>query len=507
MTEDAASPAVEPDQESAAATAEEAAAPAAKTDKLQQQVEITDIGPCKKHVKVTIDRASIEQRLDAKFRDLLKNASVPGFRKGKAPRKIVERHFHKEVAQEVRTELLLASLEQLGEEQHLAPLAPPDLHPEQLQLPEQGPLVYEFDVEVRPEFALPPYKGLKLKRPVRQFTEADIDREVKRLLAPRGQLVPKEGPVALEDYLTVDITTHLGERLIGQAQEVVVRVEPRLAFRDGVAERFAEQIVGARAGEQRLVDIHLSEQVADEQLRGQTVQATFTIKEVKELRLPELTPEFLRQLGVRSEEQLREQALRLLELRLAYEQRQAARQQVLQYIAEVATWELPQDLLRRQARRALARRLLEMREAGLSEEEIQARQRLLQQDVLRSTAQALKEHFVLQRIAEEEKIDVTEEEVEQAIADLAERSGESPRRLRARLEKEDLLEALALQLIERKVLDLILQHAEYEDVPIAQPPEPAVATVEEQAVPGTLHDPTAAETTAPPAHPETPPTP
>jgi trigger factor len=180
-----------------------------------------------------------------------------------------------------------------------------------------------------------------------------------------------------------------------------------------------------------------------------------------------------------------------LERRLEYQQRQAAREQVLQQIAAAATWELPQDLLLRQARRAMGRRVMEMREAGMSDEEIRGRQRLLQQDTLRSTEVALKEHFVLQKIAEEEKIELKEEEIDAAIEALAERSGESPRRVRAQLEKEDLLEPLAIEIIERKVLDLILEQAEYEDVPVGHPAEASVATVEHQAVPGEMHDPTA----------------
>jgi trigger factor len=147
--------------------------------------------------------------------------------------------------------------------------------------------------------------------------------------------------------------------------------------------------------------------------------------------------------------------------------------------------------LQRQARKHLARKVMEMQEAGMSEEEIRGRQRLLQQDVLRSTELALKEHFVLQKIAETEKIEVDEDDINDEIDRLADQEGESPRKVRARLEKEDLLETLAAQIIERKALNLILESAEYEDVPVGQVPA-AVTTVEAQAVPGEMVDPTAA---------------
>jgi trigger factor len=262
-------------------------------------------------------------------------------------------------------------------------------------------------------------------------------------------------------------------------------------------------MVGAKAGDIRVVDIVMSDSVAVGALAGKTVQATFEIKDVKQQRLPELTHEFLHTFGVHTPEQLREQVRLLLDRRLEYEQRQSAREQVLGRIADAQNWELPQDLLVRQARKALARKVMEMQDAGMSEYEIRGRQRMLEQDVLQSTARSLKEHFVLQKIAETEKIDVTEDEINDEIDRIAEMNNESPRRVRARLEKDDLLDTLAAQIIERKTLDLVLESAKYEDVPVGADAEKAIGTVEQQAVPGEMKDPTAAP--PPEATSETPP--
>jgi trigger factor len=263
-----------------------------------------------------------------------------------------------------------------------------------------------------------------------------------------------------------------------------------------VAERFGEQVRGAKPGDVCDVEMTLSNSAADADLRGKKVLSKLTVKEVKSLRLPELTDEFLADFGARSREQLRERVRVLLERRLQYLQRQTAREEVLQTIAAASDWELPQDLLARQARRAMARRVMEMRSSGISEQEIQGRMRLLQQDILKSTALALKEHFVLQKIAEVEKIDVKEEDIDDEIDRIAYQNNESPRRLRARLEKEDLLEALATEIVERKALDLILDSATYEDVPVGKQEDASVMTVEEQAVPGEMLDPTKEAETA-----------
>ncbi len=149
------------------------------------------LGPCKKHIKVTIARADIDKRFDEKYSELMGDSTIPGFRPGKAPREIVVRKYKNEVKDQVRAQLLLASLEQLADDHDVAPLSPPDLNPDKLDIPEKGDFVYEFDVEVRPQFDLPDYKGLKLNRPAQTFTDADVEKEQNRILARYGQLIPK----------------------------------------------------------------------------------------------------------------------------------------------------------------------------------------------------------------------------------------------------------------------------------------------------------------------------
>lgn len=451
--------------------------------KLKQAVEIKDVGPCKKHVKVTVDREQIDQRFDEKYTELVQSdqPQVRGFRPGKAPRKLIERQYRDSVAEEVKTQVLMASLEQLAEEQAISPLSPPDLDPYAIEIPNEGPFVYEFDIEVRPEFDLPDYKGLSLRRPTHTFTAAEVEAEKRRLLEPYGQLVPKEPPVvALNDYLTADVVISFNGKEINKLDEVRIKVEDQLALSDGIAADFGAKMTGAKPGDVREVDIELSQELGAEALRGRKVQAKFTVKDVKTVRAPELTRELLEEVfAVSTPEALDEFVRTILDRRLEYTQRQAARQQVLEKLASSAAWELPQDLLRRQARKTLQRRLLEMKNAGMSDEQIKGRRRLLEQDVLKNTAAALKEHFVLQKIAEVEKIEIEDEDLDREIERVADQSGESFRKVKARMEKEDLMEALATDLLERKALDLVLSSATYEDYEWkAADQEADVATVE-----------------------------
>lgn len=465
--------------------------------KLNQKVEIRDVGPCKKHVKVIVEREQIDERLDEKFTEIVRSdqPQVRGFRPGKAPRKLIEKQYHDSVAEEVKTQVLMASLEQLADEQMIAPLSPPDLDPNAIKIPAEGPFIYEFEIEVRPEFDLPDYKGLKLRRPTHTFSPAEVETETKRLLEPYGQMVPKEPPVvALNDYLTADVAISFKGKEINKLTEVRIKVDTQLALSDGIAPDFGEKMAGAKPGDVREVDIVLGDELGAEQLRGQKVQASFTVKDVKTVRQPELSRELLEDtFGVSTPESLKEFVTTLLDRRLEYTQRQVARQQVLERIAAAATWDLPQDMLRRQVRKTLQRKVMEMKNAGMGDDQIKGRRRLLEQDAMKSTAAALKEHFVLQKVAEVEKIEIEEEDLDREIERIADQSGESVRRVRARMEKDDLMEALATDLLERKALDLILSTATYEDY--AWKPEDEtggdVATVTADAVPESENKPAA----------------
>lgn len=466
MADDTPTPETAPEDAAAVAAPEEPV-------KLEQQVEIKDVGPCKKHVKVTVDRKQIDEKFDEKYTELVfsDQPQVRGFRPGKAPRKIIEKQYHESVAEEIKTQVLMASLEQLAEEQTISPLSPPELDPYKIEIPAEGPFVYEFDIEVRPEFELPEYKGMKLRRPIHTFTAAEKAQEKKRLLEPYGQMVPKDGDppaVDLDDYVTADVVIAYRGQEVNKLHEVRFKVEKQLALSDGIAENFGATMKGAKPGDTRTVDIVLSQELATEALRGQKVQATFTVKDVKSVRPPELTQDLLEgTFGISTPEQLDELVSALLDRRLEYSQRQAARQQVLATISAASAWELPQDMLRRQARKTLARRVMEMKNAGMSDTQIAGRRRLLEQDVLKNTAAALKEHFVLQKVAEVEKLEIEDDDIDAEIDRIADQSGESPRKVRARLDKEDLMEALATDLLERKALDLILSSATYEDYEMA----------------------------------------
>lgn len=431
---------------------------------LKLKFKIEERGACQRHVTVTIPRDEIDRYYDNAFREMLDTATIPGFRPGHAPRRLIEQRFRKEVKDQVKGSLLMDALTQVTEESELATISEPDLDVMAVELPDEGPMVFEFDLEVRPEFDVPNWKGLKIERPVREFTDQDVDLQLERVLANRGRLVPYEGPAEVGDYITVNLTFKDGDRVLSHSEEEVLRIRPVLSFRDARIENFDKLMSGIKSGETREVEVTISDQGPVDELRGKAVTGVFEVIEVKRLELPELTPEFLDELGdFECEADLRDAIRDRLERQLQYEQQQQTRKQVLETLTEAADWELPPDLVNRQTRRELDRMVMELRSAGFSEDAIHSRTNQLWQNSQAATRQALKEHFILERLAEEEEIDAAPDDYEEEIRQIARQVDQSPRRVRAHFEKQDLMDSLRNQIVERKVIELILSHAQFQD--------------------------------------------
>ena len=431
---------------------------------LNLEVQVETRSACERHVLVKISREDVERYFAKQFDELQPKAEVPGFRPGKAPRKLVESKFRHQVADQVKGELLLDCMTQVNEEQDFSAISEPDFDFGAVEIPDEGPMTFEFDIEVRPEFDIPEWKGIEIDRPTREFGEEDINRQLKKILAKYADMVPHEGEAEIDDYVVVNMKSLKDGTEYASAEELTVQVRPSLSLPDAIVEDFDKAIVGAGAGAKKTVTAKVSADCENEDLRGEEIELEVEILDVKRQELPELDTEMLSTLGgFESEEEVRKTIQGELERQLTYYQNKSIREQIAGVLTESADWELPPDLLRRQASREVERAILELRSSGFSEAEIRAYENDLRQNSMRTTENALKEHFILESIAEVETIEETEDDFNQEIAMIAMQQNESPRRVRARLEKKGQMDSLRNQIIERKVLDLIKEHAKFKD--------------------------------------------
>ena len=434
-----------------------------ETPTLNLKVKVDETSACERHVTVTIPAEDIERYFQQKFDELAPNAEVPGFRVGKAPRQLVENRFRKQVADQVKGSLLMDSLAQINEEQDFSAISEPDFDFESITIPDEGPMTFEFDIEVRPEFEMPEWKGLKLERFEEEVADGQIDEELNKLAGRFADLAPVDQPAQLGDHVVVNLSSQFDGKPINSVNEQMIEVRPKLSFGDAMLEDFDKLMVGAAAGDTKSATVKVSEFASNDELQGKELELAFEVLDVKRIDAEE--PEQLAEkLGLESVDEMRNLVRQNLESQVQYRQRQSIRKQISTLLTESADWELPQDLLKRQSRRELDRALIEMRSSGFSEQQILAQENSLRHNVLSRTETMLKEHFILERIAEAEEIQDEDQDYDAEIERIAAQRNDSPRRVRARLERTGQMDSLRNMIIEQKVLQMIEDNAEFKSV-------------------------------------------
>ena len=438
-------------------------------DRLDVQVEVNEVGACERHVIVTVSAADIDKYKDEAYSDLMPKAQIPGFRIGRAPRKLVESRFKSDVIDQVKGSLIMDAMTQVTDEQDFSAISEPDFNFEAVQMPEDGDLTFEFNVEVRPEFDMPEWKGLDLEKVVHEYSDEEVDNRSTELLQRYGDVEDVDGAIEAGDTVNVSIEFKDGDEVASTFSDQNVIVRGNLSFADGSIGGFGDLVIGASAGDAKETTAKLSDSLDDEDLAGKEYAAAVTINSVKRTTSPELTPEFLEEVGgFESEEDLKNAVREELERQLNYHQQQRTRSQITELLTAEANWELPPQLLRRQSQRELQRSILELQASGFPDEEIRRHINRLQQNLLGSTEKALKEHFILERIAEDNDLDATPEDIEREILIIAMQQQTSPRRVRAQLEKRGDMDALRNQIIERQAIELITEEANFTETDLPE---------------------------------------
>ena len=234
-------------------TSTEPATDDTQDEKPQIQLDFNVESPqaCLREVIVTIPESEVKRYLKEAYDELVPEAQVPGFRSGRAPRKLVEKQFKDRVSDQVKGSLLMDSLSQVTESAGFSAIGEPDFDYNSISLPDAGEFKFQFQIEVRPEFKTPTWKGLKLAKPVEEISDDQVQQALDRVLAKYASLEATDEPADMGDRLLITaVFKHNGKVLSDMDEERVV-LENRLSFSDAVCEGFGELMKGAKEGDTR----------------------------------------------------------------------------------------------------------------------------------------------------------------------------------------------------------------------------------------------------------------
>ena len=432
---------------------------------MQLTVNIVDKGSCRKHVSVTVSAQDVRVIRDEAIVEIGRKAQIPGFRSGKAPASLLRKKFREEIEGEVKQKVLIASLEQISAEYKIEPIGEPRLNVNDLIVPEDGDFSYEFDVEVRPTFDLPDFSSFTITRSVGEPTADDVAFIVDEFLEAQALAMESEEPAAQGDLVVCRMTfTHAG-KVIRTLESEPVRVRSTLNFPDGRIEGFQDALIGARVGDSREFTLSISLESEVVEMRGESVHLLLEVAQIRKYETPELNNELVQSAGFDSLEDFQTGMAEVVQRQITYRQREETRKQLLEQISATADWDLPESLVRQQTENATRREMLEMTQAGFTTDQVLARHSQIQQNAIQNTRAALKQHFILDRIATENNIEVSESEISEELVHIARQKNESVRRVRARMVKNGMIENLEAQLRERKAIDFLLSKVQFNDIP------------------------------------------
>ena len=451
-------------------------------------VKVDEIGSLRKKVVITIPRTSIDEQFDDRYDELREKASVPGFRPGRAPQKLIEKRFGNEVGEEVNHQLVSSaylagvekeSIDALGdplirvtvtedraddkgkmqsvEIEQLLPLSDALQH---LKCPTEGDWDFECEVEVRPVFELPELKGIKVNQPELKVSKKDVDEEIKRMNMMRGKYMPVEDGKTIADDVIVGAMT-----VVCEGSTIKTEDDAELAARDQrydgiLLEGFAKASTGKKIGDKVTLKVTLPDDYTDVELRSKPAEFEITLAQIKRLEVPELDNAYFESIGFENREEFEGYIKDSKQQSLDQQVRRDMRQQVRNHLLEQADFDIPEGVSQRHTEHLVGQQMMNLYRQGVPDSEISKHADELRIEASARAHNELKLVFIMDKISEEKEVDISEEEVNNAISMIAAQRNRRFDRVRDEIISTGHLRTLYVQLRDEKILEMLLGDAE-----------------------------------------------
>jgi trigger factor len=429
------------------------------------KVEVENQPHCVATLKIELPPEQVSKEWDAIANSFAAQARIPGYRPGKAPRRVIEAKFRKDIQEELTKKLVSKSYREAVAEKQLRVVSLTNL--EDVEFGEDRSMRFRATVVTAPDFELPDYKGIPLQLPDTKVTEGEIDAAVERLREQSADFVevPERG-LEMEDFAVIDFEGAIGGTPIAElAPNASKNLQGGKKFwlrlgADNFLPGFVDQIMGQKPNETRTVKVEFPTDFPVAEIAGKTAEYKVTLLEIKQRVLPPLDDAFAAKwMPDKTLPDLRHALEHQIEHEKGHELERARESQVIKFLGERIDFELPPNLLKSETRNALAELVERNRERGVPDEMLKEKEEELIRVAGGLAAHRLKTNFILHRIAEQEKIQVTRAEVDERIRHQAMHHNVVPEKMRQEIEKHDGMNGLVEQVLLAKTIDFLGSNA------------------------------------------------
>jgi trigger factor len=431
------------------------------------KTELKEISPTQKQIDIEIEADAVRQVYDRISDRYAKAATVPGFRPGHAPRGVIRTRFKDQIRTEVLRELLPDAVQEAVKEHKLEPLGEPELNLENTEgLDQLGakPLSFNVSLDVLPQINLGGYKGLEAKRRTRPVKDEDVARVIEQLRESSAALQPVEDRGA---QIGDTVTANFQGTFVNEPDAEPIKVEDVdvVLGGEGVVQAITDNLTGAKPDDEKTFSVDYPENFSAKGLAGKKIDYTVKVSAVRIKELPDLDDEWAQSLGddVESLAQLHEKIRSDLEGQAKNEAEGKVRTDLLRQLVDAHQFELPERLVEHQTEHRFESVVRDMIGHGIDPRNPELDWEKARGSLKEQASYELRSSLLLERIADEEKIEVSDQEIEDEINAIADASRQSPDQVRAVLTKQGGERSIAPRLRNRKALDFLVANARVTD--------------------------------------------
>ena len=411
----------------------------------------------RREIAVEIPVEEVTRETNALIQKYQKLARIPGFRRGHVPASVIRQRFAEDLKSDVVEALVPRYFRKEADRQGLIPVSQPQVT--DLHLKDNEPLRFKASFEVMPEIKVDGYKELRAEKPEITVTDEEVEQSLNGVREQHATFTAVEGrPLADGDYAQVSLD---GKPTDGQDKPVHMdEVLVEIAGKNTMPE-FTENLRGASAGDERVFEVTYAQDAQEQRLAGKTFTYTVKVQSIKQKSLPELDDQFATQLGeFKTLDEVRQRIRESMEAERKHTAEHEAKDKLVAELVKRSEFEVPEALVDRQIDVRLERGLRALAAQGMKAEDIKKmdlnRLRVGQRE---QALQEVKASLVLDKIAEEEKIEVSDAEIDREIEALATQSKQTPEAIRARLTRDGALDRIRNRIRSEKTLDFLYRQS------------------------------------------------
>jgi trigger factor len=425
---------------------------------------VEEISSVKKKILVEIEAKDVDQKIDSVFRKYAKNAKIKGFRPGKVPMKMVERYYGDQVLEDAASDIVRETLAKAIHETEVYPLSMPLL--ENAEIIKKGQdYKYAAIIEVRPEFEITSYRGLKVEKEKLIVSDDDVEAQVKAILKAHGKLTPltEERGVKKEDYAIINYQGFEGENAIDgmKAENYSIYIGGG-NFYPG----FEEELIGLGKGDKKAFTIDFKDDYVNPKLRGKTIRFTVEVTDIKSIDLPALDDAFVKGLGLELDTVDALKARIKTDLISREEKRIESdlRNKIVNAISDSVTFDLPESLVEKEIEASIDNMKSNFMRSGASFERLGLSDEKMKEEFRPIAERNIKTSLILGKIASLEKLEVEENDLSESFEEMAKESGHPAEELRKFYEANGYMEGLKQSLLKEKTLKYLVENASVTEV-------------------------------------------